>query len=170
MSLMTAAVAGLLLLICSAQAQFLPDDAQNLKTAPEVERLFVVKTAENLLTEKAQRMLNDPENAKDGFMWARKVMARHYAGLETLAGELSTGELARFYAEKAGLFVKSVRGEISDSQFEQMEIELERRKSAYFETIIATAKPTRNPDFDTLNRIAKTAASKVHSYSALSVD
>lgn len=164
------AVAALLIICGATRAEFLPEQDQDLKAAPEIERLFVIKTAENLLSEKDKLMFDDPENAKDGYVWTRTVIRNHYACLDTLANELTAPELADFYFEKSRLVTKNIRGEISASQFQPMELELEGRKQSYLDGILNAAKPQRQPDFERLNAVAKSAADKIHAYSMLAVD
>lgn len=164
------AVAALLVLSGAVHAEFLPDQAKDLKFAPEIERLFVIKTAENALTEKERTMLNDPENSKDGYLWARKVIGLHYAGLYHLADELTAPKLGAFYKEKADLFSRNVRGEVSSNQLEPLETALEGRKQSYLSDALTNAKPSQRPDFDMLRSVAKTAADKIHGYSVLLAD
>lgn len=165
------AVALFALLFCGAalSAEFLQKGAEDLKTAPEIERLFVIKTAENLLHENARKMFNDPENETDGFLWARKVLAVTSLGLNSFANELSAPELAKFYKEKADLFSKNIRGELPMDDFGKAETELEARKQVYLESILSSVKPTRNADFERLKAIAKAAADKIHGYSVIAV-
>lgn len=151
------------------RAEFLQKGAEDLKTAPKIERLFVIKTTENLLHENAKKMFNDPENQTDGFLWTRKVLAVTASGLDSFANELSAPDLAKFYKEKADLFSKNIRGELPMDDFGRAEIELEARKQDYFEAVLSSVKPTRNPDFKRLNAIAKAAADKIHGYSVIAV-
>lgn len=165
-----AALSMLLFFTGAVYAGFLPTEAAATKSAPEVERLLVVKKSENLLHETALKMLSDPENEKDGMLWAYKVLAHHSYGLRDLANELTAPEMAALYQEKASLFMIYIGGKISPHQFEVLERDLESRKRTYLEGILATAKPTRAPDLDALQKTAEEAARKIHAYSVLAVN
>lgn len=151
-------------------AGFLPAEAEDTKTAPEAERVFVVKISENLLHETAEKIVADPENKKDGFIWARKVLARHSLGLRDLARELSASEMAAFYDEKAGLIASHIRGEISNHQFEVLERDIETRKRSYLDGVLARAKPGDKSRLDALKRAGEQAARMIHAASVLGAD
>lgn len=164
---LAATVVFFFLLVGSSLADILGGDALELKAAPEIERLYFVKITENALFENAKKMIDDPENAIDEFLWARKVMAYSNAQLRDLAVELSVAKLAVLYEEKAGYFARNIRGELSTDEFRDLEADLEQRKRTYFDTVLQTTKLTRRPDFDTLKAVATATAINIHTASVL---
>lgn len=132
-----------------------------------VERAYILKTAENLLMPKLKIMADDPENKKDGYLWASKVTALWYASLSKDAESLQVPMLAGLYKDKSALFVMRIQGKISSQQLESGESAIEQNKLLVLESMLADAPKRPAIPIQQLDAAAELMANKTHGLSVL---
>ncbi|RWM86477.1 MAG: hypothetical protein EOR84_30660 [Mesorhizobium sp.] len=143
--------------------------AAQIKNYSEIERAFILKVAENVLTSKAKMMFSDPENAKDGYLWARKVIVAHYSLLEDMAIKSNTKALAVFYEDKKTLLERHIRGQLSTDDFGRQEKLVETRKQLYLENLLSSATQPTASDVKTLNALALRLGDQIHGLSVIAI-
>lgn len=160
------------LVVCSALpalADYNLVTPDQVKVYSEVERIFILKTAENALTAKEKLMFDDAENANDGFLWTRKVIVGHYAMLRDFANRAGAEGLAPYYGEKSDALAGNIRGRISFAEFSEQEKQIEVRKQQYLEGVLATVPKGMKVDFKVLNELGSRLADQIHAFSMLGV-
>lgn len=100
-----------------------------------LERLYVVRVAENHMMADVRKLLADAANKADGYVWAIKVMALEFALLAMMA-KVDHPEVAAAYDERAELYAKYVRGEIDGPQLQTQERVNEQRKNAVYRRLL----------------------------------
>jgi hypothetical protein len=100
-----------------------------------VERLYVVRVAENNMTADIGKLFEEPANKADGYLWVLKVMAMDYALLGSVA-EIDHPAVAEAYQERAEIYARYVRGELSESKLKVQEKANEARKNAIYQHLL----------------------------------
>lgn len=109
--------------------------AGTLEGLKPFERLYVVRVAENHMMADARKILADPANKADGYIWAMKVMALEFALLGSVA-KLDHPEVASAYEERAEIYSRYVRGEVEGPGVQAQERGNETRKNAIYQRLL----------------------------------
>lgn len=99
------------------------------------ERMYVARVAENHVMDDARQIVADPENEKDGYVWAMKVLATDFAFLSMLA-EIDHPDVAAAYRERSDIYAGYVRGEVSGEELQAREAANERRKNEVYDRLL----------------------------------
>ncbi|MER8482333.1 hypothetical protein [Mesorhizobium sp. M1322] len=113
----------------AAWAQPTPDE--KLAAFDPFETLYILRVAENGVMADVRLILADPENEKDGYLWAMKVLAFDFALLSKLAAPHHT-EVSKIYEERSEIYARYVRGESDDVKLKAEEKANEDRKNANY--------------------------------------
>ncbi|MFC3725923.1 hypothetical protein [Neoaquamicrobium sediminum] len=161
---------GIVLVLASTQvrAQSFEDHAATLQRLPDIERLYVLKSAENAINAKFKLMFEDPINAEDSYLWAKKVIAGCYVMLWRLATESGSAALAESYRHVADVWSMNIRGELSTDDAAKEHDQLHRARRVLFESELAKVRnaPTR-VDFDVLNGLSSEITSAIYGSSVI---
>jgi len=142
--ILRAAFVGLiaLLVVTAAQGQSRPllidRIKQELQPLSRLERVVVVKMAENQIGAQGRMMLADPVNRKDAFVWAVKVLSFCYAGL-ALVTEDDLPEVSKQYRARSEIYSDYVRGKIDGPELQKRERTNEDAKAKVLEPYFAQA-------------------------------
>lgn len=146
----------------------LDQHAAQIYALPHLERLFVLKTAENKLTERFKRIVSDPANKSDGHLWARKVFAASYLRMANFASSANELHLSDFYKQRSRLWEKHIRDEISTQEMESKERTIDRSQREYLEREFKIDPPTRRPVFAALEKLADLVSKDIYGLSVIS--
>lgn len=105
--------------------------AEIMKDTEPFERFAIVRLAENFVMDDFRKIMAHPDNKKDGYLWARKVLAGDYA----LLGQAINSDhpdIGEVYDERSEIYVRHIRGEIDEQVMMSEERANERRKNALF--------------------------------------
>jgi hypothetical protein len=153
-----------------ARAQAIVEEfAPQIRSLQPLEAAYVLKSAENELGRHNQIMFADPENAKDGYLWALKVIAGQYAVL-TLISEAAANGIAPYYRERTEIVMRLIRGETTAEVFTRQEAENEAAKGAYLDGMLTGAQSSESADaleIAALNDLALRLASQVRGVAVL---
>jgi hypothetical protein len=113
---------------CAAGQELLLDriDGQ-LQPLPPLEKLYVLKFAENRITKWVGDAAKDPENQKNP-VWVLKVISFSYAALGHIYAR-HFSELTDVFRERSELYADFVRGKLRLKELEPLEKENEKRKA-----------------------------------------
>jgi hypothetical protein len=118
----------LLILPAHAQGSFLNHLHSELAPLDRLEKLFVIKLAENKITEQMRDIATDAKSRKDGTVWGMKVASFCYGTL-TLLLESHFPAVAEVYRARTELYSDVVRGTRTLSDVEPLERENETQKT-----------------------------------------
>lgn len=108
------------------------------------ERLYIVRVAENHMMADARKILADPANEADGYIWAMKVMALEFPLLGSVA-KLDHPEVASAYEERAEIYFRYIRGEVDGPGVQAQERGNETRKNASTSDCSTVSAHARQP-------------------------
>src|SRR5262245_17312206 len=120
MRFVLAVVVTLLTMACATgQKLFLDEIDGHLQPLSPLEKLYVLKLAENRITKWFTDASKDPENQKNP-VWVFKVISLSYAALGHTYGR-HFPELLDVYRERSELFADIVRGKLRLRELEPLE-------------------------------------------------
>ena len=144
LNFLRAAFVGLIALVASAAAQgqggplLIDRIKRELQSLSSLERVFVVKMAENQIGAQGRMMFADPVNRNDAFVWAVKVLSFCYAGLAVVTeGDLP--EVSKQYRARSEVYSDYVRGKIDGKELQKRERANEDAKAKVLEPYFTQA-------------------------------
>lgn len=140
---------------------------ETFSSVPMSEKAFLLKSVENELDVLAKKMMADPENARDGFLWARKVMGVWYFELSKNAAEIGVPELAGVYMDRAAAIGKNVRGELSADGLLDAIKRGDKQQQEFLDRTLGSAAPSPSPHFKEIPSVAREIARKIHTRAVL---
>jgi hypothetical protein len=96
------------------------------------EVLYIIRVAENRIGEDQKKLIAEPANGYDGFLWALKVAATEYA-LLSFASEPHFPDVSEAYRERSNILARYIRGEATRREITDAELKNERRKNAVYQ-------------------------------------
>lgn len=116
-------------------------DHLNRELAPltGLEKLFVIKLAENKITEQLQAIATDPAIKTEGPVWMMKVASFSYGTLSLLL-EKQFPDVSFVYRERTEMYADVVRGKISIAELRRLEPDNEVLKRRALERELATLR------------------------------
>jgi hypothetical protein len=144
--------ARLLVLLClfvpnwpaSAQVSLLDQLNQELAPLSRLERLYVLKLAENKITEQLRAIATDPVTKTDGPIWLMKVASFSYGTL-TLLLEHPFPDISAVYRDRTELYSDVVRGKLQASEVEARERENETVKQRVLDQQLSALQKVERP-------------------------
>ena len=125
----------------AAQETLLGSLNTELQFTNRLERLLVVKLAENKISERLKAIFDDPVTKREGPLWGLKVASYSY-GMLTLLIEEQYPEVAHVYRERAEMFSDVIRGKLPLEAIVALERANETKKMAVFEKEFMNLKTT----------------------------
>ncbi|MVA47304.1 hypothetical protein GOZ83_19805 [Agrobacterium vitis] len=141
-------------------------DLHELNNFSEPERAFFIKTTENLLSDKIAKIMADPENKSDGYLWARKYIAQSYTLLSEDARDLSLYELSGIYKDEAKIITAHINGQLKTKEISAKEQPLTWQKSQYFEKMISLSSDKTMADPKHIEMFSKNLFDRIDYFSA----
>ncbi|MGV1912098.1 hypothetical protein G6K96_21480 [Agrobacterium vitis] len=148
----------------SAAGMLSDTDRRALKRFPDPERAYVMMTTENLISEHIQKIMADPENKKDGYLWARKYIAQSYRLLSEDANDLMLYELSDMYKSMFDIVVAHIRGDLKTKDFRRREAVILQDKRIFFQKKFDAIQPNYSTDTALLNQFSRRLFVLINAY------
>ncbi|WP_100083150.1 hypothetical protein [Pleomorphomonas carboxyditropha] len=120
----------------AATVAMTPEGLVDLSKFDELEKLFIVKVAENLLISSIDDHYDELLARKGGSLNLKKVAALSYAMLASEAKRVGLDTLAEIYGFKVKNFTDGIHGTADGKEIEDFDAKIETVKQQYFDSVM----------------------------------
>lgn len=109
--------------------------AQKVQPYSKFRRLYIFRLAENRMADDTEVLMKNPDNAKDGYVWALKVSSLKY-GLMGQITQPDFADIGALYTERAEIYASFVRGQIDLNALKVAEDANEKKKNDLYQDYV----------------------------------